>query len=73
MTSRWGTCNPRDQRIWLSLYLAQRSYQALDYVLVHELVHFMEDHHNQAFYAYLDQFFPQWKEVEAALNRPLKG
>lgn len=73
MTSRWGTCNPRDQRIWLSLYLAQRPYQALDYVLVHELVHFMEDHHNQAFYAYLDRFFPQWKEVEAALNRPLKG
>ena len=71
MTSRWGTCNPRDRRIWLSLYLAQRPGRALDYVLVHELVHFLEDHHNGAFYAYLNRFFPEWREVEESLNQPL--
>lgn len=68
MKTRWGTCNTTDCRIWLNLSLAKYNILCLEYVVVHELVHFYEKGHNPAFYGHLDHFFPAWKEVKKALN-----
>lgn len=73
MRTRWGTCNIRDRRIWLNLALAERPLFCLEYVLVHEMVHLLERHHNGRFYALLDHFLPHWQEAREQLKQQLTG
>lgn len=68
MKTRWGTCNTRDKRIWINLELAQKPLSALEYLVVHELVHLLEGSHNARFKAFMDQFLPDWKERRSLLN-----
>lgn len=68
MKTRWGTCNVTDKRIWLNLQLAKFPLECLEYVIVHELVHFYVAGHNAEFYAYMDQFYPGWKEIRKKLK-----
>ena len=46
MKTRWGTCNRDARRIWLNLELVKKSASCLEYIVVHEMVHFIERHHN---------------------------
>lgn len=62
MKTKWGSCNTRDKRIWLSLELAKKADAFLEYVVVHELLHLMERGHNARFYALLDQYLPDWRQ-----------
>lgn len=68
MKTRWGTCNIRARRIWLNLELAKKRPEFLEYVVVHEMVHLLERLHNKRFYAYMTQFFPQWRSLKKELN-----
>ena len=68
MKTRWGSCNINARRIWLNLELAKKPPQCLEYVLVHEMVHFLERYHNKNFYHYMNQFLPNWKELEYDLT-----
>jgi predicted metal-dependent hydrolase len=67
MRTRWGSCNIRARRIWLSLELARKPVECLEYVVVHELTHLLERRHNQRFYGYMDRFLPTWRLARAAL------
>ena len=49
MKTKWGTCNNKDKRIWLNLELAKQPFHCIDYVFVHELVHFKERKHSERF------------------------
>ena len=69
MKTRWGSCNIRDRRVWLNLDLAKKPPQCLEYVLVHEMVHLLERHHNERFKSFMDQFFPQWRLCRDRLNQ----
>ncbi len=68
MKTKWGTCNIEAQRIWLNLELAKKPVQCLEYILVHELAHLHERHHNDRFISLLDQHLPQWGQLRALLN-----
>ena len=68
MKTRWGTCNIRDQRIWLNLRLAQKNMQCIEMVVVHEMVHLIERLHNKRFYSLMDSFMPDWREADKKLN-----
>ena len=46
MKTKWGACNIEARRIWLNLELAKKPVQCLEYLIVHELVHLIERHHN---------------------------
>lgn len=70
MKTRWGSCNIRARRIWLSLELARKPAACLEYVVVHELTHLLERRHNRRFVAYMDQFLPTWRLARAEINRP---
>ncbi|WP_347404212.1 SprT family zinc-dependent metalloprotease [Nodosilinea sp. P-1105] len=61
MKTKWGSCNTQQRRIWLNLELAKKPPECLEYVVVHELVHFLERHHNERFKALMSQFLPQWR------------
>jgi predicted metal-dependent hydrolase len=68
MITRWGSCNVAAARIWLSLELVKKPLICVEYVLVHELVHLHERHHNQRFYALMDEFMPDWRRHRDLLN-----
>jgi predicted metal-dependent hydrolase len=69
MKTRWGACNIVAKRIWLNLELAKKPPECLSYILVHEMVHFLERHHNDRFKTLMDRFMPQWCLYREALNR----
>ncbi len=69
MKTRWGSCNIRNRRVWLNLELAKKSPHCLEYVLVHEMVHLLERHHNKRFKGFMDQFMPQWRLYRDELNQ----
>jgi predicted metal-dependent hydrolase len=68
MKTKWGSCAIQTGRIWLNLELAKKSPHCLEYVVVHELAHLHERHHNQRFQALLDQHLPLWRSYRAELN-----
>lgn len=68
MRTRWGSCNVRTRKIWLSLELADKPPELLEYVLVHELVHLLEASHNARFYRFMDTFMPDWRDKHQRLN-----
>jgi predicted metal-dependent hydrolase len=69
MKTRWGSCNIRDRRVWLNLELAKKPPQCLEYVLVHEMVHLLERHHNDRFKGFMDQFMPHWRMYKDLLDQ----
>ena len=54
--SQWGSCTPASGEIRLSARLTQFPSWVLDYVIVHELAHLIEFHHNAKFLALVDQY-----------------
>lgn len=69
MKIRWGACNIAAKRVWLNLELAKKPPECLAYILVHEMVHLLERHHNDRFKALMDRFMPQWRLYREALNQ----
>ena len=68
MRTKWGTCNEKAGRIWLNLELAKKEEHCLEYVLVHELTHLKERHHNDRFIAIMDKSLPNWRSIKQVLN-----
>ncbi len=68
MSTRWGSCNIRAKRIWLSLELAKKSEGCLEMVVVHEMVHLLERLHNKRFYKFMDLYMPSWRTFERELK-----
>ncbi len=69
MKTRWGSCNTRDNRVWLNLELAKKSLNCIEYVLVHEMVHLLERNHSEHFKALMNKFLPQWQLYRDELNQ----
>lgn len=69
MKTKWGSCNIEAKRVWLNLELAKKPPECLEYILVHELVHLLERHHNERFVKYMDKFLPKWREHRNLLNQ----
>lgn len=69
MKTRWGSCNAVARRIWLNLELAKKSVGCLEYILVHEMVHLVERHHNERFRELMDRVMPSWRIRRDELNR----
>ena len=69
MKTRWGTCNVEARRIWLNLELAKKPPSCLEYILVHEMLHLIERHHNDRFQQLLEKLMPQWQLRRDELNR----
>jgi predicted metal-dependent hydrolase len=73
MKTKWGTCNTIDKRILLNTELAKKPIEAIEYVLIHEMVHLLERNHNDKFIAHMNIFSPKWKHLREELNRSAHG
>lgn len=69
MKTKWGSCNIEKKRIWINLELAKKPESLLEYIIVHEMLHLLERHHNEKFLYYLDHYLPNWKQLKTALNK----
>lgn len=69
MRTKWGACNIEAGRIWLNLELAKKPPICMEYIIVHELVHLLERHHNDRFVSYMDRFMPKWRLYRDQLNQ----
>ena len=68
MRSQWGNCHYRQGYITLNICLASCPEALMDYVTLHELVHFLHHDHGPGFYARMDALMPDWKGRRAALK-----
>jgi predicted metal-dependent hydrolase len=72
MKTKWGSCTPEAKRIWLNLELAKKPARALEYVVVHEMLHLRVPTHSEEFVALMDRYIPNWRVIRAELNeRPI--
>lgn len=69
MKTKWGTCNIEKKRIWINLELAKKPIHCLEYIVVHEMIHLLERHHNERFLALMEKYMPQWRFNKEELNR----
>lgn len=67
--ARWGSCTAAKGRISINKALICAPPACIDYVLLHELVHFLHPDHSPAFYACLASLMPDYRERERAIRR----
>ncbi len=73
MKTKWGSCNSRASRIWINLELAKKPVKCLEYIVVHEMGHLLNRHHDDNFRDMMDRVMPQWQLYRDELNRAPLG
>jgi len=68
MRSRWGSCNPNKNIVTLNSYLIYAPLCCIEYILMHEFVHFLCRGHSAAFYEKLTHYMPDWKQRKHLLD-----
>ena len=68
MTSRWGSCIPGKRVITLNKALIQAPVECVEYVILHELAHFLHPDHSSRFHRQMDLWLPDWKAKRALLR-----
>ena len=68
MKSCWGSCLVNKGIITLNRKLLMKHRECIEYVVVHELCHFIHPNHSKEFYKFMEQFMPDWKERKGRLN-----
>ncbi|MEV6776037.1 M48 family metallopeptidase [Streptomyces syringium] len=68
MKTKWGSCNQETGRLWFNSELAKKHPESLEYVIVHEMTHFLERGHGPRFARLMDTFLPDWRSRRDALD-----
>lgn len=68
MKTRWGVCNKRDNSITLNSKLLEYSYDEIDYVIIHELSHFIHFNHSKQFWNTVENYCPNYKIIRKRLK-----
>ena len=68
MTSRWGVCNIKNHNVTLNSELSKYNIECLDYVIVHELTHFIYPNHSKDFWSLVAKYYPKYKEIRKKLK-----
>lgn len=68
MKTRWGVCNIRDNSVTLNTKLIEYDIEKLDYVIIHELSHFIHFNHSKAFWNQVSIYTPNYKQIRKDLK-----
>ena len=68
MKTRWGTCNHKTGKLLFNLELAKKPINCIEYVVVHELLHLVENKHNKNFVDLMEKYLPKWQSIKNDLN-----
>lgn len=62
MKGKWGSCTPRKKTICLNTRMLHYPKAFMEYVVLHELVHFVEPNHSTSFYRVIEYYMHDYKE-----------
>ena len=68
MKTRWGVCNKRDNSVTLNSKLIKYSVHEIDYVIIHELSHFVHFDHSKEFWETVRIHMSDYKKAVAILK-----
>ena len=71
MKTLWGSCSVNRGIITLNFYLIKAAIPYIDYVVLHELTHFLYPNHSRPFYMFLSNYMPDWKERKRVLDQDI--
>ncbi len=68
MKTMWGSCNIEAKRVLFNLELAKVPIECIEYIVVHELLHLKERHHNDNFKVLIEHHLSDWKSRKENLK-----
>lgn len=68
MDTRWGSCLAKKGIITLNKRLLEAPRSCIEYVVMHELCHFIHPNHSKQFYDFLTMIMPDWKDRKNKLD-----
>lgn len=68
MKAKWGYNRKMDNIVMLNSELIKYSIDEIDYVIIHELCHFLEFNHSKNFWYYVKKYKPNYKENKKVLK-----
>ena len=69
MKTLWGSCSVNKGKVTFNRELTKAKPEMIEYIVLHELVHFLQPDHSKSFYDIMSTYMPDWKERKKALNR----
>ena len=67
MKTRWGVCS-KNNSITLNSELIKYGYEQIDYVIIHELSHFIHFDHSKDFWNLVNKYCKNYKEIRKSLK-----
>ena len=68
MSTRWGVCNRSNNVVTLNSELIKYGIRQIDYVIVHELSHFIYFDHSKNFWLQVSKYCKDYKEIRKTLK-----
>jgi predicted metal-dependent hydrolase len=68
MKTRWGSCHVNKNKVVLNTNLLSKKLTIVDYVIVHELCHFIHPNHSTKFWDEVGKYIPNYKTLRKELN-----
>ena len=70
MNKRWGSCNTID-KITINPEIIKAPSKCIEYLITHEMCHFIERNHTKKFYTILTDVMPNWEKWKNRLEQKL--
>lgn len=68
MKSRWGVCNKSSMSVTLNTLLIHKDNSLIDYVICHELSHFIHMDHSKLFWMEVAKHYPNYQKARKELR-----
>lgn len=68
MKTRWGVCNRKNVTVTLNTNLIKYDISCLDYVIIHELSHYVEFNHSNKFWNIVSKYCKDYKKKRKELK-----
>lgn len=70
MSKRWGSCNTVD-KITINPEIIKAPTKCIEYLIIHEMCHFLERNHTKRFYNILSTKMPDWERWKDRLEHSM--
>lgn len=68
MRRAWGRCYYTKGLITINLHLLKTPTECIDYIVLHELCHFVIHNHSASFHALMSEMMPHWRTIDLQLK-----
>lgn len=67
--TKWGCCYIKENKIMLNISLSQTPVKLIEYVVFHELCHFIHPNHSKEFHNLLQKYIPNERIISKELKK----